>query len=426
MKLLIVCPDYTSHFLPMSAIAAAAQRRGIDVAIATGPTIASRVAAAGLRRVELTMSAAGNPGVATDAIDPGLRSFVDATRHGMVATLRHQAAARRHDLLWRPVDVGRAVLDVAQHEAPDAILVDHLAFAVTMALTAGSIPFTTFVPGHPTQLPAAGELYGMPTAWPSCIHPSEPDLAMLRTECATVTAEFTSRYREAATTLGHPDAESIGDAFAVHGNDVLYNSVRSLHPPHRPLPPDHAFLGACLRDETVEPALQRWLEERSSTPLVYVSFGTFLSARRDVLRQVLGHLAGAGVRVAVATGSTPVDELGELPPSWYVAPTLAQLAVLRHADVVVSHAGNNTVTEALAHGVALIALPFSTDQFAIAADLERVGCGVALDPNGFGASDLDGALDWALGSATRRLVVEIAGAGSNGPEQAVDRLLTPR
>src|SRR6476619_7514520 len=117
-------PDYTSHFLPTSAIATAAQRRGIDVAIATGPTIASRVAA-GLRRVELTMSAAGNPGVATDSIDPGLQSFVDATRHGMVATLLYQAAARRHDLLWRPLDVGRAVLAVVEREAPDAILVDH-------------------------------------------------------------------------------------------------------------------------------------------------------------------------------------------------------------------------------------------------------------------------------------------------------------
>ncbi len=429
MKLLVVCPDYTSHFLPMSAIATAAQRRGIDVAIATGPTIASRVAAAGLRRVELTMSAAGNPGVATASIDPGLQAFVEATRRGMVATLRYQAAARRHDLLWRPLDVGRAVLAVVEREAPDAILVDHLAFAATMALTAQSIPFTTFVPGHPTQLPTADELYGMPIAWPSCIHPDGPDLAALRAECAIVTAEFTERYRETAAALGHRDAAAIGDAFAVHGHDVLYNSLRPLHPPGRGLPTVHAFLGACLRDETVEPELQRWLAARSqSAPLVYVSFGTFLSARDDVLRRVLNQLARTSVDVAVATGSAALDDLGELPSEWFVAPTLSQLAVLRHADVVISHAGNNTVTESLAYGVPLIAMPFSTDQFAIAADLERVGCGMALDPNGAGASDLGGAVDWALGSTTRTHVAEITRAcrGISGPEIAVDRLVAPR
>ena len=425
MKLLVVCPDYTSHFLPMSAIATAAQRRGCDVVVATGTTIASRVAAAGLRHVELTMSATGNPGVATDSIDPGLRGFVDATRHGMVATLRHQAAARRHDLLWRPFEVGRAALDLVQREAPDAILVDHLAFAVTTALTAQSIPFTTFVPGHPTQLPATGELYGMPVAWPTCIRPQEADLTMLRAECATVTAEFTARSRAAATALGHPDADSIADAFAVHGDDVLYNSVAALQRSSRCLPADHAFLGACLRDEAVDHSLQGWLAARPDVPLVYVSFGTFLSARRDVLGRVLDHLARTDVCVAVATGSVAPGDLGRLPTSWYVAPTVAQLAILRQADAVVSHAGNNTVTEALAMGLPLIALPFSTDQFAIAADLERAGCGVALDPNAFAASQLVTAIGWALDAGRRAHVTDIAGAGG-GAELAVDRLTSPR
>ena len=39
------------------------------------------------------------------------------------------------------------------------------------------------------------------------------------------------------------------------------------------------------------------------------------------------------------------------------------------------------MTEALSHGVPLLVLPFSTDQFAIAADLERTGLGIAADPN---------------------------------------------
>jgi UDP:flavonoid glycosyltransferase YjiC (YdhE family) len=64
-----------------------------------------------------------------------------------------------------------------------------------------------------------------------------------------------------------------------------------------------------------------------------------------------------------------------------VRPFLPQVALVRHAAVAITHGGNGGVTEALTHGVPVLALPFSTDQFAIAADLERTGVGRAADPN---------------------------------------------
>ncbi len=110
---------------------------------------------------------------------------------------------------------------------------------------------------------------------------------------------------------------------------------------------------------------------------------------------------------------------------WLAAPTLPQIDVLRHADVVVTHGGNNTVTESLAASTPLITMPFSTDQFAIAADLERTSRGIALDPNHFTTSELAAAVAWALSSDTQRAAARLGDqlARCPGPVAAVDRLV---
>jgi UDP:flavonoid glycosyltransferase YjiC (YdhE family) len=55
--------------------------------------------------------------------------------------------------------------------------------------------------------------------------------------------------------------------------------------------------------------------------------------------------------------------------------------MLKYADLAIHHGGNNSVQECLGAGVRQIILPFSTDQFANAADLERVDVATILDPN---------------------------------------------
>jgi len=103
--------------------------------------------------------------------------------------------------------------------------------------------------------------------------------------------------------------------------------------------------------------------------------------RSDVLARVARAIEESGLRAAVAVGSTDRDELGELPRSWLVRGFLPQVTLLRSAAAAVTHGGNNSVTEAMTAGVPLLLLPFSTDQFAGAAAVERAGFGVALAPN---------------------------------------------
>ncbi|MGH9271040.1 MAG: nucleotide disphospho-sugar-binding domain-containing protein [Ilumatobacteraceae bacterium] len=432
MKLLVVSPDYASHYLPMSAIARAARRRRVAVTVATGRALRTRVEHDGFRWRELRMSRGNNPGVLDDrtrrdaAADDDLSGFFAATHRGMVPTLTYQAEARAADLLWEPEQVATATVEVADDEQPEAVLVDHLAFACTLGLRAAGRRFTTFVPGHPTQLPIGGEVYGAPSAWPSAFTPPPADIEALRACCRRVAASFTDQYNSVLASLA-PTLAAVEDAFAAHGDDVLYNSPAPLQRPERAadLPPRHAFLGSCVRRERPTDDVRRWLDSIGDRPFVYVSFGTFLSARVDVVRRVLEALADLDRVAAVSTGTAAISDLGPLPDGWLVAPALPQVVLVDRADAVVTHGGNGTVTESLTAGRPMLVLPLSTDQFETAGDLERTGLGLALDPNTATRPDLAQAITATLAEQIRRRAEALAEKlrAHPGPELAADRLL---
>ena len=128
----------------------------------------------------------------------------------------------------------------------------------------------------------------------------------------------------------------------------------------------------------------------------------------------------------IASGVTPPDELGPLPEEWIVRPRLPQVAALRACDVVVCHGGNNTVMEALAAGLPVVALLFSTDQFAVAADVEAAGLGVAVDPNRATAVDLTATVRLALRSGPRRRASTLGRSFGATPAPPAPRGRSPR
>ncbi len=158
-----------------------------------------------------------------------------------------------------------------------------------------------------------------------------------------------------------------------------------------------------------------------------MSFGSFLSVRGDVLRRVAEALAAIGMPAAIATGSTPPDELGPIPDGWLVRDYLPQVRLLSAARLAVTHGGNNSVTEAIGQGVPLLVLPFSTDQFAGAAAIERTGLGRALDPNAAGVDDLTVALTAVRDLAGTAALRDIARGQAERPgPQIAYELLTAR
>lgn len=450
MTLLVISPDYASHLLPLATLATEWRDRGERVVVATGPATAAIVESFGFERVHLQLGRGSNPGVirAEEQVadeDASLRGFFDATRLGMVETLSYQARERLTDLMWQPVATARAVLDVVAAVRPDQIVVDHLAFSARLALVAGGVPFADVVLGHPTALPVGDEVYGCPPEWPAAFGgagagasagagagaaagrttaassnhaperfddanvvrpPAGPGavpagIEGLRELCERVDASFTAEWNAALAELA-PHLPPSTSAFGEHGDLLLYNYPGELADPAREaLLPPHVWLGSAVRAEPVDAEVAAWLADSDAAPFVYVSFGSFLSVRSDVLGRVAEALRQVGVRAAIALGSGARADLGEVPADWLVREFLPQVTLLDAAAAAVTHGGNNSVTEAMTADVPVVVLPFSTDQFAGAAALERTGLGVALAPNTATVDELAEALRHVLDLPTR-------------------------
>ena len=435
MTLLIISPDYASHLFPLATLGTAWQAAGERVVVASGPATAGIVAEFGFERVNLQLGRGSNPGTIRaeqqpSGEDDALRGFFAATRLGLVPTLRFQAEARSSDLLWNPVEIAREVQRIVAEVRPDQIIVDHLAFSARLALLSAGIRHADVVLGHPSALPVGTEVYGYPSTWPDAFSPEPDDLAGLHRTCEAVRDTFTAQWNAALLELD-PAAEPSRDAFTESGDVLMLNYPGELHAPDRTaLLPQHVFLGSAVRAEARDPEVEAWLADAVAAgddrPLVYVSFGSFLSVRGDVLARVSDALRGLDVRVALATGSTDPAELGPIPDSWLVRGFLPQVALLGAAAVAVTHGGNNSVTEAMTAGVPLLVLPFSTDQFAGAEAVEAAGFGLSLAPNTATATELGDALRsvLALAAPDRVRLDDLSGSlqGGTGPRRAYEAL----
>ncbi len=403
MTLLIISPDYASHLYPLATLGTAWQRAGERVVVATGLATDAIVTQFGFERENLQLGRGTNPGVirAEDqprGEDDALRGFFEATRRGAVETLAFQASARGNDLLWDPLNVAREVQRVVTRVQPSHVIVDHLAFSARLALASSGIRHGDVILGHPSALTVGDEVYGYPPAWPEAIHPDPVALAELRHLCERVRDSFTAQWNEALSTLD-PGAAASEDAFAETGDVLLLNYPGELHPAERTaLLGPHAFLGSAVRTESPDAEVDEWVNS-SDTPIIYVSLGSFLSVRSDVLARICDALRGLDVRVALANGSTPRAALGTIPASWLVREVLPQVSLLARSMLAISHGGNNSVTESLTAGVPMLLLPLSTDQFAGSAALEGAGFAEVLDPNAATPAELRAAAERLLALA---------------------------
>ncbi|HTX32782.1 MAG TPA: glycosyltransferase [Solirubrobacteraceae bacterium] len=170
------------------------------------------------------------------------------------------------------------------------------------------------------------------------------------------------------------------------------------YPRAQPLPGPWRALESCVRDEEeAEP----WSPPSGEGPLVYLSLGSLGSADVDLMQGLIDALAELDeVRVVVSLG--PQHELLRLPEGLTGAEYLPQTEVLRHAGAVITHGGNNTVTECMHFGCPMIVLPLFWDQHDNAQRVAERGFGIRLDTYGHEPAELRAALRRVLGDAALR------------------------
>ncbi len=117
--------------------------------------------------------------------------------------------------------------------------------------------------------------------------------------------------------------------------------------------------------------------------------------------------------------------LGDLPGRFLVRGHVPQIEVLKHASVFVSHAGMNSVNEALWFGVPLVLVPQTNEQDIVARRVEEIGAGVRLGGLDAGPDGIRDAVLGVLGSgshaaAARRIGDSFRAAG--GWRRAADAI----
>jgi MGT family glycosyltransferase len=137
-------------------------------------------------------------------------------------------------------------------------------------------------------------------------------------------------------------------------------------------PPDQYFIEPSVSVERNDGEF-RWRIPDDERPLAYCALGTYRwRPRREYLRFFRAVL-GAAARtpdwrwVIALGGHVRAEELGAAPENALLVDYAPQLQVLKRADVMIGHAGANSVKECVFFGVPSVLLPLGADQPGIAA-----------------------------------------------------------
>jgi MGT family glycosyltransferase len=141
-------------------------------------------------------------------------------------------------------------------------------------------------------------------------------------------------------------------------------------------------------------------------PLIYLSLGSLGSADVELMRSLIATLAEAPFRVIVSMGPQH-DEL-ELPPNMFGEEFLPQASILPQVELVITHGGNNTVTECLHFGKPMVLLPLFWDQYDNAQRVHETGFGTRLDTYAHEPAGLADAIESLLGDSQLRHRLDLA------------------
>lgn len=341
-RYLFVVPPLAGHINPAAGVASALAARGHEVAWVGHAGLITRLAgpeATVLRRRE-----------------PDYSRLAAARPSG----LRGPAALK---FLWEDFLIPLADAMTPQIQAavedfsPDALVVDQQAVAGAVVAMRCGIPW---VGSASTAAELSDPLRSMPkvAAWVRGL------LLDLEVRNGLPTTPASPRYRRRFGDLRFsPHLIIVYSTAALSGDiDELHGIVRYVGPSITKRPGDPAF---------------PWDRLPQERPVVLATVGTvnseagasFLTTCVDAFTRS-PHVFGVVV--------DPHGIIAAKPDNVLSVPYIPQLEVLHRADAAICHAGQNTVCEALYHGVPLVMAPIRDDQPIVAHQVVAAGAGIRL------------------------------------------------
>ena len=157
------------------------------------------------------------------------------------------------------------------------------------------------------------------------------------------------------------------------------------------------------------------------TALVYLSLGSLGSADVDLMKRLVEVLGATPHRYIVSKG--PQHAEYDLADNMWGQEFLPQTSLIPLVDLVITHGGNNTTTEALHFGKPMVLLPLFWDQYDNAQRMDELGFGRRLKTYEFTDAELVDAVNGLLGDAALRARLTSVGESiraRGGKERAAD------
>lgn len=134
------------------------------------------------------------------------------------------------------------------------------------------------------------------------------------------------------------------------------------------------FVGPAIEEDESD---FNWDEMRK--PVIYIAMGTMIERfSKSLYEACFEAFEDLDASIIVSAGDL-ADSFDDVPDNVSVYSRVAQIDVLKHANLFVTHGGMNSVNEAIHAGVPMLVNPIINDQMLVAEQILRLGIGIEID-----------------------------------------------
>lgn len=359
----VICPNTPGHVNAMLALAEATRARGHRVTFFLLGESPTSIEAAGFETVPLGGTVFPTDEYQTEFQKLGLLQDRAALKHTLAI------GARAVDAV---LEVGPTVVRAT---GVTALVVDQASFPGGTVADQLGLPFATVCNALLLNPDPAVPPYF--THW----QPQDVWWGKIRNRIAwmglnRLYAPIVTRIQDHRRRLGLPVPTGISDVWS----DKLQISQEPelFEFPRHALPKHVRFVGPLHRSANSQSIPFPW-ERLDGRPLIYASLGTLQNRIAGMFQVIAEACDGLDAQLVISTGNgMSPDALGTLPGNPVVVSYAPQLDLLRRSTLAVTHAGLNTVLEALSTGLPMVAIPVTNDQPGVAARVAWIGAGEAI------------------------------------------------
>lgn len=295
-----------------------------------------------------------------------------------------------------------ALRTIVDEVRPDVLVEDNV--ILFPALATSGAPFVRIVSCNPLELP--GE--GIPPAFSGLPQDDPESWVPFRQEFERIHKGLWTSFNAWVVEQGAAPLPYLEFMPRDNAANIYVFPEEADYVDQRPLDDSWHRIDSSVRRTDEEYAIPSQVADRpEGSALIYLSLGSLGGADVELMQRLVDSLAASPHRFIVSKG--PQADKIQLPPNMVGEQMLPQTTLIPQVDLVITHGGNNTTTEALHFGKPMVLLPLFWDQYDNAQRMHELGFGVRLATYEFTPEQLNDAVEKLLADTDLRRRMEQMG-----------------